>query len=93
MMKFNEASLEHAVIDLFSEVGIEHLNGQSIHRLAEEVLILDDFSKYLENRYAQNEITEVEIQSIIRKIQSIPTTPVYDSNRIFMDLFLLNILK
>jgi type I restriction enzyme R subunit len=85
-MKFTEASLEAAVIELFSEVGIPHVHGQSIHRTPDEVLLVDDLSNFLEQRYTSEGITKSEIDSIIRRLEMIPSAPLYDANRSFMAL-------
>jgi type I restriction enzyme R subunit len=85
-MKFTEDSLEKAVIELFGEVNITHVHGQGIHRLPEDVLLQDDLRSYLEARYSKEEITSAEIDSVIRKLESIPHSPLYESNKEFMQL-------
>ena len=67
-MKFTEETLEKAVIELFGELQIPHIQGQNIHRTPEDVLFQDDFRNYLEVRYSNEEITSSEIDSIIQKI-------------------------
>jgi type I restriction enzyme R subunit len=85
-MKFTEESLEKAVIQLFGEVDIPHIQGQNIHRMQEDVLLYDDLRMYLENRYAKDHITPAEIESVIRKLNTLPHSPLYQGNRDFMDL-------
>ena len=85
-MKFTEETLEKAVIELFGEVGIPHIQGQNIHRVPEDVIFHDDFRKYLEIRYAKEQITSSEISSIVRTLESLPTTSLYESNRQFIGL-------
>ena len=85
-MKFTEETLEKAVIELFGEVQIPHIQGQSIHRIPEDVLLQDDFRNYLEVRYSNEEITSSEIDSIIRTLESLPSSALYESNRKFLSL-------
>lgn len=85
-MKFTEETLEKAVIELFGEVQIPHIQGQSIHRLPEDVIFHDDFRKYLEVRYAKEQITSSEIDSVVRTLESLPASALYDSNKKFMGL-------
>ena len=87
-MKFTEESLELAVIELCSEVGIQHVHGSTIHRTFEQVILTDDLSSFLANRYQSNGITPTEIGSIIRKIESVPSSPLYEANQSFMDLLI-----
>ena len=85
-MKFTEEALENAVIELFAEVNIPHVHGHQLHRLPEDVLFLNDLRQYLFDRYSSEEISSTEIDSIIRKIEAIPSAPLYESNRQFMEL-------
>ena len=85
-MKFTEETLEKAVIELFGEVQIPHIQGQNIHRIPEDVLLQDDFRNYLEVRYCNEEITSSEIDSIIRTLESLPSSALYESNRKFLSL-------
>lgn len=85
-MKFTEESLERAVIELFSEIGVPHLRGQQLHRLPEEVIIEEDLRDYLQKRYSAEGITPSEIDSVIRKIESLPSSALYESNKEFLGL-------
>jgi type I restriction enzyme R subunit len=85
-MKFTEESLEKAVIELFGEVGIPHIQGQEIHRVPEDILFKQDLRQYLSNRYASEQISDSEIESIIRRLESLPPSSLYESNRQFMEL-------
>ena len=60
-MKFTEAQLEEAIIELLGEQGYPHLLGEAIRRGAEEVLIRDDLQEYLREQYAEDGITDGEI--------------------------------
>mgnify|MGYP005996488985 FL=1 len=46
-MKFNEAQLENAFIELLDSEGISHIKGNEINRKEDEVLITDDLKDYL----------------------------------------------
>lgn len=85
-MKFTEESLEKAVIELFGELGIPHVHGQQIHRLAEDIIIEEDFRNYLMRRYSSENITSSEINTIIRTLESLPSSAIYESNRQFLNL-------
>ncbi len=86
-MKFTEAQLEAAIIELLGGVGIPHTNGMDIKRTSEsDVLILDDLREYLRNAYAVNKITESEIGGIIRRLETLPHNDLYSSNSEFMRL-------
>jgi len=84
-MKFTEESLEKAVIELFREVDIPHVHGQDIHRVPEDILFHEDLRQYLGTRYASEDVSESEISSIIRKLESLPSSSLYESNRQFME--------
>lgn len=85
-MKFTEESLEKAVIELFREVEIPHVHGQDIHRVPEDILFHEDLRQYLGTRYASEDVSESEISSIIRRLESLPSSSLYESNRQFMEL-------
>ena len=48
-MKFTEAQLEQAIIDLLKEEGYPHVKGDSIPRDPSEVLIKEDLKTFLSN--------------------------------------------
>ncbi len=82
-MKFTEAKLEQAIIELLGEQGYAHLNGGELQRSNTEVLIKDDLREFLAKRYAHADITSGEIESIIRKFEMLPASDLYDSNKTF----------
>jgi len=85
-MKFTEAQLEEAIIELLGEQGHPHVLGSDIERAPEEVLIKDDLRAYLQERYAADGITDGEIEFIINKIERLPASDLYGSNKAFMKL-------
>lgn len=85
-MKFTEAQLEQAFIDLLGQEGIPHVLGGTIARSAEEVLLKNDLKAFLLNQYAPEGLTEDEAHQIIRKLESFSAFDLYDSNKSIMKL-------
>ena len=85
-MKFTEAQLEEAIIELLGEQGYPHVLGEAIERSPEEVLIKDDLREHLRTRYVGDEITDGEIDLIVNKIERLPASDLYGSNRAFMKM-------
>lgn len=83
-MKFNEAKLEQAILDLLGAEGYPHILGSAIDRTKEEVLIKADLVAFLQKKYASEGITDGEIQQIVRKLQVLPASDLYDSNKAIM---------
>jgi len=80
-MKFTEEKLEQATIALMEAQGYPHHRGDSFTRPPTEVLIKEDLRAYLADRYAGDGITEGEIESIIRQLETLPANDLYESNR------------
>jgi len=80
-MKFTEAKLEQSVIELFEAEGYNSLSGEQTHKELAEVLLKDDLKQYLLNRYADENITLIEIEAIIRKLELYPASALYESNK------------
>ncbi|MBT3384183.1 MAG: type I restriction endonuclease subunit R [Prolixibacteraceae bacterium] len=85
-MKFTEAQLEQAFIDLLGKEGIPHHFGQTIQRSPEEVLIKDDLKAFLLKQYHEEEITVAEVENIIRDLEKFPASDLYESNKAIMKL-------
>lgn len=99
-MKFTEAQLEKAFINLLQEEQMTHLVGSEIrkvefqgvneppptygHIASETVLIKEDLINYLKDNYASENITTSEIQFIIRDLERLPSSDLYESNKAFM---------
>lgn len=79
--KFTEAELEQAIIELFTVQGYTYVHGENIHRQYEDILLLDDLRSFLTARYAMENLSDVEIQKIINKLNLINATPLYIGNR------------
>lgn len=79
--KFTEAELEQAIIELFTVQGYTYIHGGNIHRQYEDILLLDDLRSFLTVRYTAENLSDVEIQKIINKLNLINATPLYIGNR------------
>ena len=85
-MKFTESQLEQAIIELLGEEGYPHVLGETIQRTPDEVLIKNDLLAFLREQYANDGITQSEIDLIIRKLEVLPASDLYGSNKAFMKL-------
>lgn len=86
MSNFTEAKLESAIITLLKNEGYEYINGDPIVRKKNDVLIRDDLTKYLSNRYHKDGITQNEIHSIIRRLETFSSSDLYESNKAIMKM-------
>jgi type I restriction enzyme R subunit len=81
-MKFTEAKLEQAFIELLENEGYPHSVGSSLARQSEdEVLIEEDLKSYLLTRYQNAQLTETEAQSIILQLKSLSSGDLYETNK------------
>lgn len=85
-MKFTEAKLEQAIIDLLGQQGYPHVPGETIIREPGEVLIKEDLRNFLAAQYAEDHITANEIESIIRQLETLPASDLYESNKVIMKM-------
>jgi len=53
-MKFTEAQLEKAIIELFEVEGFKYVSGANIDRDLSEVLLKDDLKQYLNKQYGKH---------------------------------------
>ena len=86
MSKFTENKLELAFIELLGEQGINYQSGKDIQRDDSEVLLKDDLRAYLSKKYQSKNITDSEITTIVRKLESYPASDLYDTNKAIMNL-------
>ena len=86
MSKFTEAKLEQTIIDLLGEKGYPHVLGEAIDRKTGEVLIKEDLRSFLASQYADDNITTGEIDSIIRKLTTLPASDLYETNKTIMKM-------
>jgi type I restriction enzyme R subunit len=83
-MKFTESQLEEAFIQLLGEQGYAYTRGDELVRAPEEVLIKEDLEGFLRDQYRADQITEEEITSIVRQLEKLPASDLYDSNKSIM---------
>lgn len=83
-MKFTEAQLEQAFIMLLQEQDVTHVLGNTLVREPDEVLIKDDLKTFLLNQYKSDHLTDTEANLIIRELQLLPASDLYESNKAFM---------
>ncbi|TXE07585.1 type I restriction endonuclease subunit R [Algoriphagus aquimarinus] len=84
-MKFTESQLEQAFITLLGEQGYPYVPGEEILRGKEEVLIRADLQGFLLERYAAQKITPLEVFSIIRELEKLPASDLYETNKTIMN--------
>lgn len=80
-MSFSEAKLEQAIIELLGQQGYPHSPGAALNRAPTEVLLKDDLRAFLAHRYASENITPGEIETVINGLEKLPAADLYDSNR------------
>ena len=78
---FTEADLEQAIIELFQKQGYDYVHGDMLHRKYEDILLIDELTAYLRDRYAGEALSEVEIKKIINRLNLINASPLYIGNR------------
>jgi type I restriction enzyme R subunit len=83
-MKFTEERLEQAIIELLGKECYPHTYGAAIERAPEDVLIKSDLHEFLSKRYQADGITAFEIDQIIHKLEYLPASDLYDSNKAIM---------
>ena len=83
-MKFTEDRLEQAIIELLAAEGYPHTVGEALDRNPDDVLIKSDLRQFLATRYQADLITDYEIESIIHKLEYLPASDLYDTNKAIM---------
>jgi len=83
-MKFTEAQLEQAFIELLGQKDIPHIFGSAIERAPEDVLIKEDLQSFLLNHYQKEQLTINEVKQIIRELQILPASDLYETNKAVM---------
>lgn len=83
-MKFVESKLEQSFIELLAQEDYTHVLGETIQRPVDEVLIEADLQSFLLSQYKTEGINLVEVKSIILQLKTLPSSDLYESNKIFM---------
>lgn len=78
---FTEENLEKAIGDLFEKEGYDCLQGNQVHRVKTEVLILEDLKTFLRSKYKQNSISEEEVSFLVTYLKNFTKLPLYDANK------------
>ncbi len=86
-MSFNEHALERSIIELLQNKGYIHQTGSELLREKSEVVIVNDLKEYLHTRYASEELTESEIDSIILSLRTVGGT-LYESNKAVLSMII-----
>jgi type I restriction enzyme, R subunit len=101
-MKFTESQLEQAFISLLQQEEMTHTIGGEVRKIefkgiaeppttyghiaSEKVLLTDDLKGYLRRHYEKENITENEIEGIVRDIERLPSSDLYESNKVIMKM-------
>ena len=88
MFLFNESQLEQSIISLLHEQGYEYVKGEDIERNLDEVVLRDDLSAYLHNRYKNDGITDQEVENAIRIITKKQGGTLYAENKHTLNLLM-----
>jgi len=86
MSHFNESSLEYAIIELFKQQGYEYADGREIAKEEGEVLLTDDLRAYLKSRYADDGITDTEVNRVQAKLKQESGVSHFEQNAITLRL-------
>ena len=78
---FSEAILEQAILSKFIAEGYEYVSGDDLHRKMTDVILEEDLSAFLADKYSSHGITASEIDTIIRSLRYASTSPLYNANR------------
>jgi len=70
-MVFDEKSLENLFMSKFEALGYEHVNGETIERDTRELILKDDLERYLRSKYADENLTNLEISMIMSSFQTL----------------------
>jgi type I restriction enzyme R subunit len=95
-MKFTEAQLEAAIIELLGSEGYPHVLGETLGERSSSCvsstkdgagapslpggLIKEDLRAFLAKRYAGDGITTQEIDAVVKKLEGYPAADLYESN-------------
>ena len=80
MTYFNEYALEMAIMELFEKEGYIYTSGDDIHKVLSDVLLRDDLRAYLRDRYAEQGITSLEVESVIARLTANMGGLLYENN-------------
>lgn len=77
---FSEDDLEQAIIELLQNQGYEYVQGESIHRKLEDVILEDDLKDFILTKYP--DLTATEFEQVIQKIKDVGSgATLYSRNK------------
>ena len=85
-MKFIEEKLEEVFIELLGKQGYDYVPGLETIRNTDEVIIEKYLEGFLQSRYGSESITANEIQQIILRLKSYPSSDLYETNKSIMKM-------
>lgn len=80
MAHFDEHALETAIAELFRREGYDCVCGNEIARDKRDVVLREDFRAYLRERYAEQGITQTEIERALATLTASAGASLYESN-------------
>ena len=80
MTHFNEHALEMAIMELFEQEGYIYTDGEQVYKEQSDVLLRDDLAMYLRGRYADDDTTPLDIETITAKLSADSGGSLYDNN-------------
>ena len=78
---FNENELEQAIVELFKQQGYIHISGEKINRQYENIILENDLRSFISLRYINENLSNVEMDKIINKLNYINSAPLYSGNK------------
>lgn len=70
-----------AIMELFEQQDYSYINDETIHKELSEVLLRDDLRMYLMERYANQDITPLEVERVLAKLTADNGVSLYEQNR------------
>lgn len=83
-IKFTEAKLEEAFIELLGNEEYPHYLGNTITRNPDEVLIEEDLIAFLLSQYKKEGLTVTEAKSIVLQLKTLSSSDLYETNKTIM---------
>ena len=80
MPQFTEAQLEQSIIELVKRQGYTYIPGETISRDTKDILLRDDLSLFLRERYKDEGITDLEVEMIVHLFEHVQGS-LYNANR------------
>ncbi len=86
--KYYESEYEKAVVELLQAEGWQYTHGEQVHnRRVDEALIEDDLRDFIRFRYADRELTDDEIHTIVARLRNIGGVTDYEATFNTVELY------